>query len=308
MCAQSVFSTKKITRSVTLWAAYPEDIILPPVSLSGRKGYSDADIAALAADIHKNEQHQPAKVRKNEQGLPVLVYGRRRYLAVKYINDHLLGPNEPKVKLECNYESKMTDTEALIAAISENRFRKDVNDMDHCHNINQLLKRKQTMEDIAQIYFPEATDEKEKADGLRWVRERAKLIELAPEAVEAVREGRAKITTAVKLAKLSPDDQRKALAENKSTLAGKARIKVKDVAKRNGKKPVAVAKPTGPAPKVPSSVYEAAEEMACALDVWETDATEKAQKAVLAAHKAYRKLVPFRNAAPQQQESGSKAA
>jgi ParB-like chromosome segregation protein Spo0J len=299
--AQAVFSTEAIKRSVSLYAASTKDIILPPLALSGRKDYAEADIASLAADIHKRGQDTPVMVRKNDAGLPVLVYGRRRFLAVKYLNEKLRGPQDKEVQLQCKYESSMSDEEALIAAISENRFRKDVNDMDHCHNIAGLMKRyKFTVEDVADIYFPEAADGKAKTDAARWVRERASLAELAPEAAQAVRDGEIKITSAKQLAKMPKDEQRKVIAA-KSTVAGKSRVKVADVKKAKPAPAPAKKQPaSAPTPIVPvaksSTVLEAAETMARALDAWITDATDKAEKAVLTAHKQYRALVPFAEA------------
>ena len=293
-----VFNSNAVSRSVTLYSALPEEIIFKP-ELAGRKTYADADIASLAADIYKNGQNTAALCRKDDAGNPVLVFGRRRMLAVAYINKHLLANGDQKVKLQFKYES-MSDQEALITAISENRFRKDVNDMDHCFNINHLLKRfKLSLAEVAAIYFPEAEDDKAKGDALRWVRERAGLAELAPEAAQAVRDGEIKITTAKGLAKLPKDDQRKVLA-SKTKVAGKARLKVDAVkaakAAKTGKAPVKATPPPKPAPKVSATVYELAENMARALDVWRTDATEAAEKAVIAAHEAYRKAVPFRSA------------
>jgi ParB-like chromosome segregation protein Spo0J len=310
--AQAVFSTGTIHRTATMWSDLPENILLPPIELSGRKHYDEADIASLAAEIFARGQDTPAKVRKNDSGKPILVYGRRRYLAVKYINEHLLAPGDEKRELECTYERDMTDEQALIAAIAENFKRKDVNDMDHAANIERLMKfSKKSVEYVAGIYFPEAKSGKEKADALRWVRERAGLIELAPEAAAAVRDGRAEITAAVELSKLPKDVQRKAVAETTSTVAGKARIKVKDVQKYKPapvpRKPVAKTNRPDPAdvpfevpvklaPLPSNPVLAAAETMGRALDVWLTDATAPAEKALIAAHKAYRALVPLQQA------------
>ena len=51
-------------------------------------------------------------------------------------------------------------------------------------------------------------------------------------------------------------------------------------------------RPSGP-PKLRLCVYEAAEDIARATDVWVEDATDKAENALIDAHSAYRKLVSF---------------
>jgi ParB-like chromosome segregation protein Spo0J len=286
-----VFSNDTTKRSTdNLFVELPENIVLPPLALSGRKDYHEPDIASLAADIFKHGQNTPALCRKNDAGLPVLVYGRRRYLAIKHINEHLVGDGK-KFQLQFKYES-MTDEQALIAAIAENRFRKDVNPMDHCHNITQLAKRcKLTYEQIAEIYFPEAETEKAKADALRWVRERAVLSQLAPEAAEAVRNDEMKITTATQMAKLPHEEQRKAVAE-KTVLAGKARIKVAAVKAHRPapvhrkKTQVADSKPD----KKVVRLLAASESMARAIDRFLEKATKRAEGQLVKAYKTYRKL------------------
>ena len=67
-------------------------------------------------------------------------------------------------------------------------------------------------------------------------------------------------------------------------------------AKNKTKAKTAAPAKTAPAPKVTSSVYDAAETLARAVDVWLEDATSKAEKDLVAAHKAYRTLVPIKKA------------
>ena len=280
-----------IARTKTLWRALPEDILIDP-ELNGR--HDNTEVESLAADILAHGQNTPCLIRRNDAGQPVLVYGHRRWRAVQLINSRKKH-GEQKVELECNYES-MTEEEALVAAITENRFRKDVSPMDDCYNIQKLKKlNKLSDEQIARIYFPEAHSAQAKTDAVRWVTERAGLIELAPEAVAAVKDGRAKITAAVELSRLSKDQQRDVVAASTSTLAGKARIKVKDVKK--AKPAPAPKKPVGsvPAKVSPERILAAAEALACAIDLWLEDATDEAEAEakIIATHEAYRKLQPF---------------
>jgi ParB-like chromosome segregation protein Spo0J len=210
------FANETTKRAGALYTDFPENIVVVP-ELNGR--HELVDIEALAADIEKNGQTTPVGLRKNDQGEPVLIYGHNRYMAICLLNKR--NPDHPR-KIIGNYYS-VSESEAFMMAIAENRFRKDVSPMDDCANITTLKKRfKYTDEDIAAIYFPEAKTEEEKAAGLRFVKQRASLIELAPEAAQAVREGRVKPTAAVALAKLTKDQQR-------LKVAAPGKLKGKDV-------------------------------------------------------------------------------
>jgi ParB-like chromosome segregation protein Spo0J len=204
----------EVSRGSTTYQAYPEEILVDP-ELNGR--HEHTDVEALAADIEAKEQLQPVVCRKNDAGNPVLVFGHRRYRAICLLNER--NPKNPR-KINFLYK-RMNEAEAFVAAIEENRFRKDVSPIDDAANI-EVLRRKfgKSDEDIAQIYFPEAVEDM--AAPLRFVKDRAALIELAPEAAQAVRDGRIKITAAVALSKLSREQQKKKVAK-----AGK--IKGKDI-------------------------------------------------------------------------------
>ena len=206
----------EIGRAETTYSAYPEEIVVIP-ELNGR--HEHTDVETLAADIEKNEQLQPVVCRKNDAGNPVLVFGHRRYRAICLLNER--NPKSPR-KVIFTYK-KYSETEAFIAAIGENRFRKDVSPIDDAANI-ELLRRKfgKTDAEIARVYFPEAITEEELKQALRFVKDRAALIELDPVAAQAVRDGRIKITAAVGLSKLSREQQRKKVAKT-------GKIKGKDI-------------------------------------------------------------------------------
>ena len=212
------FANDSTSRAGALYTDYPENIVIMP-ELNGR--HEHTDVEDLAADIEKNGQLQAVKIRKNDQGQPVLVYGHRRYRAICLLNER--NPGNLR-KIRCEYTAA-TDAEAFGMAIRENRCRKDVSPIDDCANITTLRKLfSLTDEDIAAVYFPEAKTDAEKAEALRFVKQRAALVELAPEAAQAVREGRVKITAAVGLSKLTKDQQR-------TKVAGTGKVKVSDVAK-----------------------------------------------------------------------------
>jgi ParB-like chromosome segregation protein Spo0J len=233
------FANETTKRASALYSDWPENILIVP-ELNGR--HEHTDVETLAADIAKNGQLVPVICRKNDQGLPVLVAGHRRYRAICLLNER--NPEQPmRVKFEY---AAVTEVEAFSMAIRENRNRKDVSPIDDCANIITLRKRFQfTDEDIATIYFPEAKTDEEKAEALRYVKQRASLVELAPEAADAVREGRVKLTAAVGLAKLTKDQQREKVSRP-------GRVKVSDVAKKSKAKPQPAEAPapveTAPAP------------------------------------------------------------
>jgi ParB-like chromosome segregation protein Spo0J len=323
--ANVTFTNDTTKRTSNLLVAdFPENIVLDP-QINGRYERDNAEVKAaveaLAADIQVHGQTTPVKFRKNDAGKPVLVFGYSRYHAVNLINKKLRAKGTAEdqlLKLEGTYEV-LTEEEALVAAIGENRFRVGTSPMDDCWNITLLVKRfKKSEDEIAQIYFPEAKGGEKKAAAVKWVKDRAALAELHVDAQEAVSKGEIKVTTATKLAKKSKDEQKEIITKNTVVVKGKKRLKVAAVLatgkgktaekakaqvqaakdKKAGKKPAPAAKSAAvPAPKVTGSVYEAAENMALALDVWRTDATERAEKALIAAHESYRALVPAKSVA-----------
>lgn len=213
MAVEFVTDTK---RGDALYRAWPEDLVILP-ELNGR--HENTDVEELAADIHKNGQDVPIIIRKDDEGRPVLVAGHRRYRAVCLLNEKYPENRRPLI---CRYKN-LNDVEAFQATIRENRFRRDVSPIDDATNINILKTRfGLTDEDVAAIYFPEAKGGKMLEDALRFVKNRSALIELSPEAAQAVREGRVKITAAVALSKLTKVQQRK-----KVETLGK--VKVSDV-------------------------------------------------------------------------------
>ena len=236
------FANETTKRACALYSDWPENILIVP-ELNGR--HEHTDVETLAADIAKNGQLVPVICRKSDQGLPVLVAGHRRYRAICLLNER--NPEQPmRVKFEY---AAVSEVEAFSMAIRENRNRKDVSPIDDCANIITLRKRfNSTDEDIAAVYFPEAKTDEEKAEALRYVKARASLVELAPEAADAVREGRVKLTAAVGLAKLTKDQQREKVARP-------GKVRVSDVAK----KPIRKAKPAEDTPAAPAPVTPAAQ-------------------------------------------------
>jgi len=213
------FANDTTKRAETLYSDWPENILVEP-ELNGR--HINTDIESLAADIEAHGQEQPVGCSKNDDGQPVLRFGHRRYRSIVLLNKK--NP-EARRKIVFKYV-KGTEAELFGITIRENRNRMDVSPIDDAVNIRILESRfGLTHEDIAAIYFPEAKTKEKLAEALRFVAQRAALQELAPEAAQAVRDGRVKLTAAVALAKLTKTQQRE-------RVAGSGKIKGSDVRKQ----------------------------------------------------------------------------
>lgn len=163
------------------------------------------DIEWLIADIAANGQLEPVIIR-NDGGVPVLSAGFSRWRAIIEINKRKMTP--VPLKIRCSY-FKGNEIDGFKVAIRENRFRNQTTPLDDAYNIAQLKRWGQTEEEIAELYQQD----------VKWVRSREKLVELTPEAKEALKTGRLKAPAAVKLAKLSASAQKAAVAgEGKVTI------------------------------------------------------------------------------------------
>lgn len=206
----------KISRVGDGYVAFPEDIRIA-AELNGR--HDLPDVEWLANDIERRGQLTPVACRKDAEGYAVLVYGHSRLRAVLLLNER--NPNNPR-KIKFQYLKGCDEQSAMLAAIAENRFRSDVSPMDDANNIHILETRfNMSLPDIAAIYFPN-----DAAKGLEYVKQRRGLIELAPAAQQAVRDGSIKLTAARALAKL-PQAQQVAKLN-----AGGGRVKVKALHKQ----------------------------------------------------------------------------
>jgi ParB family transcriptional regulator, chromosome partitioning protein len=188
------FQDSDIRRSEGLWMALPEDLQVDP-EMNGR--HELPDIEWLIQDLLlPHGQIQPVSIRKTA-GKPVLTAGFSRYRAVAEINKRKLTP-EP-LRLHCRY-TQLDDRQAFIANISENRVRNPTTMMDDAYNLQRLVNVYQMSEKAAAEVY-RAT--------VPWVRERRAMLELAPEAVQAVKDGRVKPSAAKAIGKLSRELQKK---------------------------------------------------------------------------------------------------
>lgn len=194
---------------------FPEQLIVK-AELNGR--HELPDISWLIADIVERTnqgltgQLEPVTIRKGEKDQPVLVAGFSRWRAISHINKHkLLGHILP---IRCVY-TNLTEAQAFLANISENRFRNPTTEIDDAHNIVRL-RNAYMMSDaqIARVYFPQVSDATELKKAVSWIKKRAKLANLTPEAEAAVKSGRIKESAAASIAKLSEQQQQELLAKS----------------------------------------------------------------------------------------------
>jgi ParB/RepB/Spo0J family partition protein len=186
------------------YTALPEHIEVLP-ELNGR--HELPDITALVDSILRHGQLQPVTIRKTGKN-PVLVAGFSRWRAISYINANKLTP--APLELSCSY-TQLTEKQAFLANIEENRVRNETSPIDDAYNVQRLINVYQMSEqEVATAYRVSVS----------WVKDRLQLLELTPEAEVAVRSGRVKPSAAKAISKLSQEQQRKVL-EKKGTIEHK---------------------------------------------------------------------------------------
>ena len=215
----------------------PEELDVDP-ALNGR--HDLPDIQWIVDSILKHGQLQPVTIRR-AAGKPVLVAGFSRWRAITHINAD--GLTEKPLRLRCSYTA-LTEKQAFLANIEENRVRNATTPMDDAYNIQRIINVYQmTEQEVADSYRA----------SVPWIKGRLQLIELDPAAEKEVRAGTIKGTAAKAIAKLNKTHQRN-LAK---------------VAREKGKlTPADVRREVGPAtPKPKADLLALADELArLALD------------------------------------------
>lgn len=169
------------------------------------------NIEWLINSILEFGQLQPVVIR-NDGGTPVLCAGFSRWRAISEINKRKLTPKPLLVR--CSY-LKVDEMQGYLAAIAENHHRNAPTELDDAYNVQRMLNIYQmTEEQIAAVYFPPDKEgqAKDPKQALRFVKERLALIDLAPVAKKAMKEGRLKGTAARAIAKLTQEQQAEVIA------------------------------------------------------------------------------------------------
>jgi ParB/RepB/Spo0J family partition protein len=204
----------------------PEDVQIDP-AMNGR--HELPDIEALVDSILTHGQLQPVTIRRTA-GKPVLVAGFSRWRAISHINKKGLAPKP--IKLRCSY-TQLTEQQAFLANIEENRVRNATTPIDDAYNIQRLINVYQMSEDEAADAYRASVS---------WVKGRLKLLELTPEAEKAVRSGRVAPSAAKAIAKLSKEHQKAVVAKQGKITAADVRREAPAPAKVPAKPATAIGK------------------------------------------------------------------
>lgn len=176
--------------------ATPAVVPLEQIEVTGlnpRTTFDDEKLEALAASIEKDGLLQPILLRElaSDNGYE-LVSGERRYRAVK-----LLGQGSIRAEVR-----KMSAEKAAELRLVENAQREDLHPLEEAEAFTRLLDRgTYTVEQVAELV----------GHSVSYVYQRMRLTSLVEEVREAFLEGRISGGHATVLAKLGPDDQRRAL-------------------------------------------------------------------------------------------------
>src|SRR5271170_2385938 len=196
--AMAVNASKAVAPFVSLVQDLPLDRIRESKT-NPRRTFDETKLAELAGNIRQHGVLQPVLVRPlpgGEDGLFELVAGARRYRASRIAGRETIPA--------CVRE--LTDTECLELQLIENLQRADVHELDEARGyaaLMQLQPDTYTVETIA-----EKIGRSEK-----YVYARLRLIQLIQEAQEAFYIGRVSVAHAFEIARLQPNDQRRALQE-----------------------------------------------------------------------------------------------
>jgi ParB/RepB/Spo0J family partition protein len=170
----------------------PEMLVVDP-KMNGR--YELPDIQWIIDSILLYGQLSPVTIRR-VAGKPVLVFGFSRWRAVSEINKRKL--TEKPLELRCVYTA-LTEKQAYLANIEENRVRNATTPMDDAYNIQRLINVFQmSIDEVKAAYRAEST---------AWVKNRLALIEATPAVEKQIRKGTIKGPAARTIAKLTKEHQ-----------------------------------------------------------------------------------------------------
>ena len=172
----------------------PEMLDVDP-NMNGR--HDLPDIGWIVDSILRHGQLQPVTIRRTASK-PVLVAGFSRWRAISKINKDKL--TEKPLELRCSYTA-LTEKQAFLANIEENRVRNATTPMDDAYNIQRLINVYQmTVDEVKDAYRAEST---------AWVKNRLALIEATPAVEKQIRAGKIKGPAAKAIVKLKKEHQDK---------------------------------------------------------------------------------------------------
>src|SRR5579885_1231461 len=179
-----------------------QDMLLSRIAESKsnpRRQFDETKLAELADNIRLHGVLQPVLVRAMPEGEPgfyELVAGARRYRASKLAKRETI----PATIRE------LTDTECLELQLIENLQRADVHELDEARGYAALIQMQPDTYTVETLAEKVGRSEK-------YVYARLRLTHLVEEVQEAFYAAKLTVAHAFEIARLQPDDQRRALAE-----------------------------------------------------------------------------------------------
>src|SRR6202035_2233881 len=164
-----------------------------------RRTFDEAKLAELAGNIRQHGVLQPILVRLlpgRAHGFFELVAGARRYRASR-----IAGRETIPASLR-----ELTDTQCLELQLIENLKRADVHELDETRGYTALMQLQPDTYTVETLAEKIGRSEK-------YVYARLRLMHLVDEIQEAFYNGKLTVAHAFEIARLQPDDQRRALAE-----------------------------------------------------------------------------------------------
>lgn len=193
--------------------------LVTPSPMNPRKTFDEDELQELADNIEKQGLLQPITVRpiKDAKTFAVIngnadfhpeyeiICGERRFRAFTKLSEKwsaiIESDGEPSSRFSeiSAIVREMNDEEAFDAMITENLQRKDVDPIEEAFAFGQLIQKGKTAEEVAARF----------GKSVRFVQDRVKLNNLIPELMLAVRDDKMSISSAMLIAKLDEEAQRR---------------------------------------------------------------------------------------------------
>ena len=154
-----------------------EQIIVGSYNLRGEKAYKSPSIQRLSTSIFQEGLLHPLGVIENSDGTYTLVYGHRRYWAIK----HHMEAAMPMVPVRIIPKEQADEVKAIRIALAENTIRESLNPIALAKKLRALRDAGLTNKDIAEDMGFESAGS---------VTDVIKLLQLEPEAQDAIIAGR----------------------------------------------------------------------------------------------------------------------
>ena len=165
------------------------EIIEPAHQL--RERIAPEALGSLADSIASQGLHQPIGVRgPDAAGRWEIVYGHRRFLACRLLGHETIAARTFPATFD-----------PLLAAVSENLHREQLNPMEEAHAVKLFLDRGHSRAETARLFRRSAA----------WVEQREALLELAPDLQDAIRDRSLPLSVAHALADIDHEPYRRQL-------------------------------------------------------------------------------------------------